>query len=280
MPLPPRDYSSPRLSPDGTRLAVSVVEGAPPALWVYDVVSAAGLRLTQESSAMGSVWTPDGERVVFGWEVAGSRDLYWVPVDGSGEIESLTTGAISDTPTAVTPDGTSALFVRISSDGEREIWEVPLDGEPSPTPVLQGEFARGNADISPDGNWLVYRSDQSGQMEIYLQPYPGPGPTIPVSIGGGDSVTWSADGSELFYRVEDRMMAVEVRADGTVSTPTELFSGEYVSQFEGIRQYHVGPDGRFLMLKANAAETGDQPPNQVVLVQNWFEELKRLVPTN
>ena len=280
LPLPPRDYYSPRLSPDGTRVAVSVVEsGGTPALWVYDVVSAAGLRFTQEAAAMGPVWTPDGERVVFRWNVAGSPDLYWVPVDGSGEIESPTTSDDADTPTAVTPDGASVLFVRVS-DTQREIWEVPLEGERSPTPVLQGEFARGNADISPDGNFLVYRSDQSGQMEIYRQPYPGPGPTVPVSIGGGDSVTWSDDGSELFYRVDDRMMAVEVRPDGTVSTPTGLFSGEYVSQLGGIRQYHVGPDGRFLMLKASSAATDDQPLTQVVLVQNWFQELRRLVPIN
>ena len=282
LPLPTRSYITPRLSPDGTRLAISVAEaGNPPALWVYDVVSAAGLRLTQEGFAFPPVWTPDGERVVFAWGVGLAPALYWVPVDGSGEIESLTTSEVAETPTAVTSDGTSALFVRRISDRQHEIWEVPLDGDPSPTPVLQGEFVRGNADVSPDGNWLVYRSDQSGQMEIYLQPYPGPGPTIPVSIGGGSSVTWSADGSELFYRVDDRMMAVEVRPDGTVSAPTELFSGDYASQGGGLRQYHVGPDGRFLMLKASDASTDDdQPLTQVVLVQNWFEELKRLVPVD
>ena len=74
------------------------------------------------------------------------------------------------------------------------------------------------------------------------------------------------------------MMAVEVRPDGTVSIPTELFSGEYLSQLENIRQYHVGPDGRFLMLKAGDAATDDQPLTQVVLVQNWFQEVTERVP--
>ena len=189
LPLPPRMYSNPRLSPDGTRLAVAVSDQGPQALWVYDVISAAGLRLTQEARAMAPLWTPDGERVVFTYNPEGTNDLAWVPPDGSGEVELLTTSPdVGDVSTSVTPDGRAALFIRIDG-AQREIWEVPLDGERTPTPVLQGEFQRGNADVSPDGKWMAYRSDQSGQMEIYLQPYPGPGPTVPVSIGGGDMAT-------------------------------------------------------------------------------------------
>ena len=280
LPLPPRFYVGPRLSPDGTQVAVSVLGDAPPALWVYDVVSAAGLRLTHEAAAFGLVWMPNGQRVVFGWDVAGTRDLYRVRADGSGEIEPLSTSEFRDDPTSVTPDGASVLFARTTGNG-REIWEVPLEGAHAPTPLLQGEFRRRSAGVSPNGRWLAYASDQSGPMEIYLQPYPGPGPTIPVSIGGGDNVTWSHDGSELYYRSDDRMMAVEVRPDGTVSTPTELFSGDYVS-ISGINlaQYDVGPDGRFLMLKAVSTQPDGDSLNQVILEQNWFEELKRLVPTN
>ena len=125
---------------------------------------------------------------------------------------------------------------------------------------------------------MAYRSDQSGQIEVYLQPYLGPGPTVPVSIGGGDLVTWSSDGSELFYRIENRMMAVGVNPDGTVSTPTQLFEGNYFAQPNGIRNYHVAPDGRFLMLKSGDVSTDDQSVTQVVLVQNWFQELTERVP--
>ena len=279
LPLPPRAYFHLRLSPDGTRVAVGVADDGAPALWVYDVGSAAGLRLTQEARAVAPLWTPDGERVVFTWNVGGSNDLFWIPADGSGEGEPLTTSDVNDVSTSVTPDGRAALFVRVEG-AQREIWEVALDGEPTPTPVLQGEFARGNADVSPDGRWMAYRSDQSGQMEIYLQPYPGPGPTVPVSIGGGDMVTWSSDGSELFYRIENRMMAVGVNDDGTVGTPRELFDGNFFAQPGGIRNYHVAPDGRFLMLKSGDASTDSQPIAQVLLVQNWFEELKERVPVN
>ena len=280
LPLPPRAYQSPRVSPDGRRVAVHVRDDDGSALWVYDIVSAAGLRLTQEGVATGPVWTPDGTRLVFLWTEAGNTpDIYWVPADGSGQLERLTTSETANAPTSLTPDGGTVVFVRVFDDGRREIWHVPIDGERMPTPVVQGEFARGNAEVSPDGRWLAYRSDQSGQMEVYLQPYPGPGPTVPVSIGGGNKVTWSADGSELFYRRGTSMMAVEVNADGTVSTPTKLFDGDFVmSGTGGTRQYHVAPDDRFLMLREGDASTGTEViPPQVVLVQNWFQELTERV---
>jgi hypothetical protein len=192
-------------------------------------------------------------------------------------------GIIGDYPTAVTPDGRSLLFSRIYTAPHREIYQVSLDGEPVATSVLAGEFNRGNAEVSPDGRWMVYRSDQSGSMEVYVQPFPGPGPTIPVSIGGGTSVTWSPDGSELIYRLDDRLMAVPLSLDGgtpTIGRPVELFRGAYVAPvLGGARQYHVAPDGRLLMLKdMTAGDDGPALPPHVVLVQNFFEELRERLP--
>jgi serine/threonine-protein kinase len=286
LPLPPRPYVNPRLSPDGTHLAVGVpdAEGIV-SLWVFDVGSAAGLRLTQEGQTQTPVWTTDG-RILFATNVAGGPfQLHSVMGDGSGAPELLLTseGILGDYPTAVTPDGLNVIFSRMITAPHREILQLSLQGDPTAEPLLQGEFNRGNAEVSPDGRWLVYRSDQSGEMEVYVQPYPGPGPTVPVSIGGGTSVTWSPDGSELIYRLDDRMMVVPVEAVGEtvrIGRPTELFRGPYVANLDGgTRQYHVAPDGRFLMLKEFATESpGDNLPPQVVLVQNWFEELRERVP--
>jgi tricorn protease len=186
---------------------------------------------------------------------------------------------VNDVTTSVTPDGSKVLFARIDSvGGSREVWEAPLELEANTSPVLQGEFERGNAEVSPNGEWLAYRSNQSGQLEIYLQPYPGPGQTVPVSIGGGDLVTWSSDGAELFYRNGSAVMAVAVNADGTVGSPVELFDGNYIVAPNGVRQYHVSPDGRFLMMRPASSSQSDSSA-QVVLVQNWFTELKERVPT-
>jgi Tol biopolymer transport system component len=271
------------VSPDGTKLAVGVPDDqGVVALWVYDVASAAGLRLTQEGAINTPVWTLDG-RVAYASNVAGGPfQIHAAMADMSAAPENLLTNEniLGDYPTAVTPDGMHVIFSRVVNGAHREIFQLSLQDN-STLPLLQGEFNRGNAEVSPDGRWLVYRSDQSGEMEVYVQPYPGPGPTVPVSIGGGTSVTWSPDGSELIYRLDDRMMMVSVDADGErvrIGQPTELFRGDHVAAaIGGGRQYHVAPDGRFLMLKDVASEAGGELPPQVVLVQNWFEELKERV---
>lgn len=257
-------------------------------LWIYDVVSGAGLRLTQEGVTNTPVWTGDG-RLAFAYNVGGDPiQIYTVMADVSAAPELLfanegIVGNVGDYPTSVTPDGMHLIFSRILTFSHREILQLSLQGDPTFEPLLQGEFNQGNAEVSPDGLWLVYRSDQSGEMEVYLRPYPGPGPTVPVSIGGGTSVTWSLDGSELIYRLDDRMMAVSIEAVGEtvrIGRPTELFRGRYVAAaVGGSRQYHVAPDGRFLMLKDVATQgPGDVLPPQVVLIQNWFEELRERVP--
>ena len=142
--------------------------------------------------------------------------------------------------------------------------------------MLQGDVVRSHAVVSPNGNWLAYSSDQSGQVEIYMQPYPGPGRTVQVSSGGGGAVIWSHDGSELFYRNGTRMMAVSVNADGTIGVPSELFDRVYFSGAtpSNPRMYDVARDGRFLMLK------DEETANQIVLVQNWSQELTERVPVN
>jgi Tol biopolymer transport system component len=257
------------------------------ALWVFDVVSAAGLRLTQRGAMNTPVWTSN-DRIAFSSDAAGPpSQIHSVMADGSEEPQHVlgSDGIVGDYPTSVSADGNSLIFSRMITGLHREIVQLPLDGEPVPQPLLQGEFNRGNAEVSPNGRWLVYRSDQSGQMEVYVQPYPGPGPTVPASIGGGTSVTWSPDGSELVYRLDDRMMAASVtEVDGTVriGPPTELFRGEYYSPvLGGTRQYHIAPDGRFLMMR-NAERGGlnEELPPQVILVQNWFEELRERVPVD
>ena len=285
--LPARQYSQPRLSPDGRRVAVRVNDQGQPALWVYDVASGAGLRLTHEGGMVTPVWTPDSERVVFSWNLTGSAALYWVPADGSEEPEPLSVideSLIGEFGTAVTPDGQTLLFSRNFGGGQMEIWGLPLDGERTPTPVVQGPFNRGNGETTPDGNWLVYRSDESGEQEIYLQPYPGPGPRVPVSIGGGRGVLMSPSGSELFYRLGTAVMAVDLSTDGDrvrTGPPRELFDAGYAAAAgAGVRAYHIAPDGRFLMLKSGDASTDDEDPTQVVLVQNWSQELNELVPVN
>ena len=128
---------------------------------------------------------------------------------------------------------------------------------------------------SPNGKWLLYLSNESGQMELYVKPYPELDRLFPVSIGGGTSPWWSPSGSKIFYRLGNKVMAVEVQTDGdlfTTGAPEELFEGDYVTA--ATRQWHVAPNGSFLMMMNTDVHT------EIVLVQNWHQELQRLVPVN
>ena len=286
LPIPEANYGTPRLSPDGTRLAASLQDGDRFSLWVYEVATGAGLRLTTQGTAGSPVWTPDGARLAFAWQREETPGLYWVPADGSGAAELLTTRENNtfDRPAAVTPDGQTLIFTRNFSGAHAELWEVPLEGDRTPRPLLQGEFQhRGGAVLDPGGAWLAYHSDQSSQFEVYVQPYPGPGPTVPVSIGGGSAPVWSSDGSELIYLRPTAVMAADVTTDGDqarVVARRELFPSQSYVQGRS-RQHDLGPDGQLLMLTVRDLSASDgalESLTQVVLVQHWFEELVATVP--
>jgi dipeptidyl aminopeptidase/acylaminoacyl peptidase len=288
LPLPIRQYEGPELSPDGRRVAVSVAEGTSTDLWVYDVTNGASLRLTRNGTFAwkSPIWSPDGQRIYFGEAspATGAVDVYSVPADGSGDPEQMLSTETSDHPAGVSPDGSTLIFRRVFADGPADVIAVRLQGEPAETRVLGGDFVSGNASMSPDGRWLAYFSDESGQREVYIQPYPGPGPKTPVSIGGGQEVRWSDDGSELYYRNGQSIMAVSVQTGSTLSVgqPRPLLADDYRNGFaiNGTREYDVAPDGRFLMMREGIVDP-DADPDQydhLVLVDNWFDELRRLVP--
>ena len=270
-------YSLPRLSPDGQRVAVGARSGANPDIWIYDIGPGTRMRLTVEGNNNSPVWTPDGKRVTFSSTRDGPQDLYWKPADGSGQAEPLLNMNSLNilTPTSWSPDGESLAFYEVNPASARDIWALPREGDP--LPFVATAFNERAPMFSPDGRWLAYVSDESGRDEIYVQPYPGPGGKWPISAEGGTEPHWSADGRELFYRLGDKMMVVEVQSEPafTSGRPQLVFEGPYLLG-TSVANYDISPDGqRFLMIKE---EEGQQ--DQIHVVLNWFEELKRLVPTN
>jgi len=232
------------------------------------------MRLTVEGNNSFPVWTPDGKRVTFTSTRDGPQNLYWKPADGSGQAELLLNMNSLNilTSTSWSPDGESLAFY--DSSGTRDIWALPREGDAST--FVATAFTERSPMFSPDGRWLAYVSDESGRDEIYVQPYPGPGGKWPISSEGGIEPHWSADGRELFYRLGDKMMVVEVQSEPafTSGRPQLVFEGPYVLG-TSVANYDISPDGqRFLMIK----EEGGQQ-DQINVVLNWFEELKRLVPT-
>jgi Tol biopolymer transport system component len=161
---------------------------------------------------------------------------------------------------------------------------IPADGNGDPVVLATGPRARGTGTISPDGKWLAYRSLDTGQWEVYLQPYPGPGARVPVSIGGGAQPVWSADGRQLYYRGlrGDSMMVATISGDDApvVSDRTALFSANGYFRGTGPRLYHVAPDGRFLMLTQVGSLASRAARAEITVVVNWFEELRARVPNS
>jgi Tol biopolymer transport system component len=291
-----RVYNQPRLSPDGRRVAVDVVEG-PQAMqvWLYDLGRDTLAPFTFQGTNRHAVWTPDGKRIAFMSKREGATQIYWQLADGSGGLERLTdnppttTADILDIPYSWSPDGHRLIFVKLAPTTEAEFWVLRRDGPGAGSG--QGHEAHrfsqtrtmdGAPELSPDGHWLAYASEESGQREIYVQAFPGPGGRWQVSADGGNEPRWNPNGRELFYRSGDRMMAVDVSTRGgfAAGKPRRLFAGDYVRTFGGYvrAQYDVSPDGgRFLMLKP--VEHEETPLRQINVVLNWSEELKRLVPS-
>ena len=286
---PPRAYRQPRLSPDGTRIALAIQDQEHDT-WMWDLRRATLTRLT---SAPGvdwfPLWTPDGRRMVFTSNDGdgGRVSLFWMPADGTGKPERLTSGDLHYA-TGFSPDGTHVVFSQVTQTARGDVLTVSLEGDHRVQPLLQTPFDEQEGTISPDGRWIAYESDSSGAPEIYVRPFPAvAGGQSQVSTAGGRRPLWARDGQELFYQAPSigptsTLMRVPVEARGTVwsaGTPVALFQGRYFTGTQG-RAYDVSPDGRrFLMIKEAGDDRGDARP-QIIVVQNWTEELKRLVPAN
>ena len=275
---PLRSYQSLRLSPDGQQVAVSI-EAARYDIWVYSLTRGTFTRLTSDAgSSQFPIWTPDGKRLTYRATRKGTRNVFWRMADGTGTEERLTTGEGNQAPSSWSPDGQVLGFTDANpTAGSRaSLWRL---ADHQQQPLHKTSFHELGARFSPDGHWLAYSSDETGRPEIYVEPYPGPAGKSQVSTDGGRFPVWSRNGRELFYRNGDKMMVVDVTVQPTFSAakPRMLFREQHWGGTALGGSYDVSPDGqRFLMIKESEEAT---TLAQIVLVQNWFEELKQRVPT-
>jgi eukaryotic-like serine/threonine-protein kinase len=277
LPLRPQAYLHPRLSPDGQRVALDIDQGNRQDPWIYDL-SRGGLdRLTERGGS--PVWTSDGEKVTFASSRPGAPNLFWKPADGSGIEERLTTSENRQISGSWSPNGETLAFTEVDPATGMDIWTLSLNDARKSKPFLRTQYNEANAAFSPDGHWVAYQSNESGGDEVYVRPFPGPGGKVPISIRGGTEPVWSRDGHELFYLSGDKMMAVATVSQPSFlpSKPEALFEKPYWTDADPSRNYDVTTDGhRFLTVKESEQIAA---ANQVNVVLNWFEELKRRVPT-
>jgi len=276
----PGSYEWPRLSPDGSRVAVTdrTADGAID-IWVLGVERGTRSRLTGGGNNILATWAPGGEAVFFGWHQGGpgGLNIYRKPVDGAGEAEQVLVREHPLFPMDITADGRSLLFVEWNPKTARDIWTMTLEGDRRAEPVLVTPFDEYRPMLSPDGRWLAYVSDESGRYEVYVQSWPEGASRALLSAHGGTGPAWSADGTELFYQNGEAMMAVPVESGTSFSTgtPELLFEGSFKLGAYGSLSYDVSTDGRFLMMERSQEATADR----LHVVLDWFEELKRLAPT-
>ncbi len=214
---PPRGYTYPRLSPDGTHLALDVrdQEGD---IWIWDFGQATLRRLTFDpSNDQYPVWTPDSQHIVFESGRAGSQNLFWQPANGGAAAERLTESVNGQLPYLFSPDGTRLVFREDNPKTGPDLKMLTMSGERRTNPLVHAEANEVNAEISPDGHWIVYQSNESGRDEVYVRSFPEVEKgRWQISTGGGAQPTWARNGKELFYIGSDgRLMAAGVRADQT-----------------------------------------------------------------
>ncbi|MEE9569669.1 MAG: protein kinase, partial [Candidatus Binatia bacterium] len=268
-------YLYPRISPDGKQLAVSLQTDEGRNIWLYDLEGGRSRRLTFEGTMhFVSTWTPDGQRLTYHSSFAG-QGLFWIDVRGNSPLEKLSVNEFVPWPGSWSPDGTVLAYTEANPVTNGDIWILPREGG-DPVPFAQTAYDERHAAFSPDGRFIAYISDESGQAEVYVQPYPGPSGKEVASINGGSEPVWSPDGRELFYRLGDKILVVDVELEPELALgqPRVLFQGSFSPTLVGSPNYDVSPDGtRFIMIKRT-----DNPPTHINVVLNWFEELKQIVP--
>jgi hypothetical protein len=202
--------------------------------------------------------------------------MQWTAADGSGHPQPIAgSRSVADIPGSVSPDGDTLAFIR-QTETSGDVYVLSLRGAFQPRPVVNTSAYEGGPQFSPDGRLIAYASDESGQMQVYVRPFPGLDRRWQVSTQGGTQPLWNKNGNEIFYRNGNKMMAVNISSSGdlTLSQPRQLFEQRYAFQNISVANYDVSSDGqRFVMVKD---EAGSGPLNVVL---NWFEELKARVPT-
>jgi Tol biopolymer transport system component len=276
---PVRAYLGPRISPEGRRVAVAILEQEAQ-VWQYDLSRETLTPFTFEGdNNVAPNWTPDGKRITFISNRDGPQNIYWQLADGSGGLERLSTSQYTQVPMSWSPDGQLLSFLEVNPATGYDIWILRLSDRKE-LPFVKTPFNESVPRFSHDGRWLVYVSNESGRYEVYVQPYPGPGGKWQISTDGGTEPAWNPHGRELFYRSGNRLMAVDITTQPgfAAGKPRMLFEGQYRPTPLTNPNYDVSPDGqRFLMVKPGEQE--QEAPTQINVVLNWFEELNQKVPT-
>jgi len=282
LPVKPQSYLHPRLSPDGRRLAIEV-EGASHDIFTYDFARGGEpTKMSFDGASHWPSWTPDGRRLTFRSWKTGTMTMWWMPADRSSEPELLTNIGSMQSPESWSPDGKTLAFTQMNDpQSGSDIYMLSRDGDKKPHALLQTKFSEGSPKFSPNGAWLAYSTNESGQPEVWAMAYPG-GERIHISTNGGTDPLWRHDGRQLYYRLGDQMMVVDTSYGPSLKAtkPIVLWRGNYLAGAGSScgmagptsANYDVTPDGeRFLMIE-DASSTAES--ERLRVISNWSVGLK------
>jgi serine/threonine-protein kinase len=264
----PRSYHSPRVSPDGRRVALDFAAETRD-VWVLDLGDHTLSRATFQNSGHDPTWLPDGRGLVYA-EIRGARTgIVRAPLDGSGSADSVYFEGAQITVHAVTPDSRTGLAVVLPTTGPGDIVTVPLSGGGKPKPLVATPYDEGYPSLSPDGRWLAYVSNEANRADVYLRAFDGSAGKLLVSQDGGSEPVWSRDGRELFYRSlgpgEPQLIAARIETTPSlrVLSRTPLFAVTDYEPATPHANYDAMPDGKsFVMVRQGRL-------SQFVYLQHW-----------
>jgi serine/threonine-protein kinase len=287
IPAPPRAYTMPRISPDGTRVALDIRDQEND-IWIFDLHRQTLERRTFDPQLdQYPVWTPDGKRLLFASSRLSIPAVFSQAADGTGTAVQMSTPAnlTAQFPSSMSPDGTRLILREASATSRFDIAMLTL-GKTQTEPLLQTPYGENNGEVSPDGKWIAYQSDESGRDEIYVRPFPDVnGGRWQISTSGGTRPLWERSGKKLFFLDAKNLLhevAVTTSPTFSANVPVKVLNVPYfVAPGISGRSYDVSPDGkRFLMIKdasaLNPQSTAAAP--SLVVVLNWAEELKARLP--
>jgi Tol biopolymer transport system component len=273
-----------RLSPDGQRVANEIYtagtgEGNPGDIWVFELERHVKTRLTFEGENFFPVWAPDGRRIIFGATLGGNKHgIYSVMADGSARPELLLATDSRALPNSWSPDGKALLYQQSAPGKPSRIWVLPVSGRAAgtPAPLHDSTSSEADAQVSPDGRWVAYVSAETGQNEVYLQPFPGPGGKERVSTQGGDSVRWSHSGRELFYMMVRNGQGALMTVDFQTAPRLHIGLPQVLTKTTFGTTWDPAPDGKHLLVEMTSGAT--EGARVMHGISDWFEELSRRVP--